>query len=120
VFEVAGVLNMWIEKLLDGVLCVRTPLGPRYVRPSFLQRAYLLWIFRNFQVLPAKVLTLRQQMRIENMLAEHGFISVLGPNGATDVPILGTLEQRPPVERHRPKDDASVPVSPFATDQQQT
>ena len=43
---------MWIERLLYGVLRVLTPLGPRYLGPSFLERAYLLWTFRNFTSLP--------------------------------------------------------------------
>jgi hypothetical protein len=43
---------MWIERLLDGVLRVLTPLGPRYLSPSFLERVYLLWTFRNFTSLP--------------------------------------------------------------------
>ena len=46
-----------IDKLNDGVLRVLTPLGPRYIRPSFKQRLYLLWVFRNFQVLPMQVLS---------------------------------------------------------------
>jgi len=36
---------MWMEKLAQGVLRVLTPLGPRYLNPSFAQRLYLLWIF---------------------------------------------------------------------------
>ena len=48
---------MWFEKLFAGVLRVLTPLGPRYIRPSFAQRIYLLWIFRHFKVLPLQVLT---------------------------------------------------------------
>lgn len=108
-----------MEKLLDGVLRVRTPLGPRYVRPSFSERIYLLWIFRNFQILPVKVLSVRQQRRIDAMCAAHGFIAVLEPNGIADTPILGTLEQRPPVELQRPEREEPRPVTPFAADQQQ-
>jgi len=51
-----GVGFMWIEKLLGGVLRVLTPLGARYIRPALAQRIYLLWIFRNFKVLPLQVL----------------------------------------------------------------
>ncbi len=82
---------MWMEKLSLGVLRVLTPLGPRYLNPSFLQRLYLLWIFRNFDTLPLKVLSLRQQRRIDAMCARHGFVSVLEPNGLMDTPLLGTL-----------------------------
>jgi len=71
---------MWLEKLSLGVLRVLTPLGPRYVNPSFVQRLYLLWIFRNFHTLPVKVLSPRQQKRIDSICARHGFVSLLELN----------------------------------------
>jgi hypothetical protein len=115
----SGDLVMWMEKLSLGVLRVLTPLGPRYLNPSFVQRLYLLWIFRNFKTLPVKVLSLRQQRRIEAMCARHGFVSVLEPNGLMDTPLLGTLEQRPPVASPRQPDRSiSDAVSSFAADQQ--
>jgi hypothetical protein len=110
---------MWMEKLSHGVLRVLTPLGPRYLSPSLAQRFYLLWIFRNFETLPVKVLSLRQQRRIEAMCARHGFVSVL-ERGLMDTPLLGTLEQRPPVApTPRPDRSVSDAVSPFAADLQQ-
>jgi hypothetical protein len=45
---------MWIEKLSSGVLRVLTPLGPRYVKPTVLQRFYLVWMFRHFSRLRSK------------------------------------------------------------------
>jgi hypothetical protein len=113
---------MGMEKLSGGVLRVLTPLGPRYLRPSFLQRIYLLWIFRNFETLPVKVLSQRQQRRIDAMCAQRGFVSLLEPNGVVDTPVLGTLEQRPPLEAEhlpprRPSASVSEAVSPFAADQ---
>jgi hypothetical protein len=110
---------MWMEKLCLGVLRVLTPLGPRYLNPSFAQRLYLLWIFRNFETLPIKVLSPRQQRRIEAMCARHGFVSVSDLNGL-DVPLLGTLEQRPPAAQPRPGNrSVSDAVAPFAADLQQ-
>ncbi len=111
---------MWMEKLSLGVLRVLTPLGPRYLNPSFVQRVYLLWIFRNFETLPVKVLSSRQQRRIEAMCARHGFVSVLEPNGLVDTPLLGTLEQRLPVAPpRRPNRSVADSVGPFAADLQQ-
>ena len=114
---------MWMEKLSQGVLRVLTPLGPRYVNPTFAQRFYLLWIFRNFETLPVKVLSSRQQKRIDAMCAQHGFVFVLEPNGLLDTPLLGTLEQRPPVTEQsrarRPNRSVSDAVAPFAADMQQ-
>ncbi len=115
---------MWTERLANGVLRVLTPLGPRYIKPSFSQRIYLLWIFRNFQVLPFQVLKPRQRRLVDTLCAEQRFVSLTQPNAWEDAPILGTLERRPPVEMEtlpprRPS--ASVPdsVAPFAADVRQ-
>lgn len=110
---------MWLEKLLAGVLRVHTPLGPRYLKPSFLQRLYLLWVFRNFQTLPLKVLSARQQNLIEAMCDENRFVS--WGIGFDDAPLLGTLEQRPPVPSHpmpprRPSTSVESAVAPFAAE----
>jgi hypothetical protein len=110
---------MWLEKLFSGVLRILTPLGPRYLRPSFLQRLYLLWVFRNFQTLPVKVLTSHQQRLMEAMCAENRFVSF--GVGVDDAPLLGTLEQRPPVPPlppRRPSTSVADSVAPFATDAQ--
>jgi len=113
---------MWLEKISYGVLRVLTPLGPRYVKPSFAQRLYLLWLFRNFPTLSVKVLSSRQQRWIDRLCAIHGFVSLVEPSGILDVPVLGTLEQRPPMEPQvvagdRATERVSGAVSPFAADQ---
>ena len=109
---------MSIEKLSSGVLRVLTPLGPRYLKPSFAQRLYLLWVFRNFQTLPVKVLTRYQQRLLEAMCAENRFVSF--GVGVDDAPLLGTLEQRPPVPTapppRRPSSSVTNSVAPFASD----
>jgi hypothetical protein len=112
---------MWIEKLSNGVLRILTPLGPRYLKPSFLQRVYLLWIFRNFPTLPFQVLNLRQRSLIEKLSAEQRFVSPIQFNPLEDAPLLGTLERRPPVEveslpPRRPNSRVSEGVAPFAAD----
>lgn len=83
-----------IEKLSVGMLRVLTPLGPRYLKPTFTQRIYLLWIFRNFPTLPVKVLSARQLRWIHAICVEHEFL-VFPPNRQGDIVILGTLEQSP-------------------------
>jgi len=85
---------MLLEKLAEGVLRVQTPLGPRFVKPVFIERVYLLWVFRNFPVLPANVLSRSQQQRVERMCQRHGFVCQFGPKHAEDFALLGTLEQR--------------------------
>jgi hypothetical protein len=88
---------MWMQKLSDGVLRVLTPLGPRYIRPTLLQRLYILWIFRHFHVLPLQVLSRRQRALIESLARSSA--SSLSPTDEFEyAPILGTVERRPPVE----------------------
>ena len=110
---------MWTEKLLSGVLRVLTPLGPRYLKPSIGQRLYLLWVFRNFQTLPFKVLSARQQRLIEGMCDENRFVA--WGVGFDDAPLVGTLEQRPPalsqkLPPRRPSTSVDEAVAPFAAE----
>jgi hypothetical protein len=105
-----------LEKLFAGVLRVLTPLGPRYIKPSFAQRIYLLWVFRHFQILPLQVLTGRQRRIIDALCLAPRFVSHMNADGG-EAPILGTLERRPPVtEAKRPNARAKDGVSPFAAD----
>lgn len=112
---------MWMEKLTIGVLRVLTPLGPRYIEPSFWQRVRLLWIFRNFDVLPLQVLTPGQRQLIEGLCAEHRFVSLAPANLLEDAPLLGTVERRPPIEVEAlPARKPNVSeVTPFAADVRQ-
>lgn len=93
---------MWIDKLVDGVVRVQTPIGPRYVMPSFRQRLYLLWMFRNFPILPHAVLSARQQRMIDRMCAEQRFASMAYADGMDEAPVIGTIERRPPVRTELP------------------
>lgn len=88
---------MLIDKLAAGVVQVQTPIGPRYVMPSFSQRVYLLWMFRNFPILPHAVLSRRQQRMIDRMCGEQRFASMAYADGMGEVPVIGTIEHRPPV-----------------------
>ena len=86
---------MWIDKLADGVVQVQTPMGPRYVMPSFLQRAYFLWMFRHFPILPHAVLSSWQQRLIDRLCSEQRFVSMAYADGLDDAPVIGTVERRP-------------------------
>jgi len=88
---------MLIEKLAAGVVQVQTPIGPRYVMPSFMQRVYLLWMFRNFPILPHAVLNQRQQRMIDRMCSEQRFASMAYADGMDEAPVIGTVERRPPI-----------------------
>jgi len=114
---------MLLDKLSLGVLRVLTPLGPRYVNPTLVQRLYLLWIFRNFHTLPLTVLRPAQRKRIDRMCRRHGFVSLFELSAHDDRPVLGTLEQRPPMEAglppRRPSQGVSGAVGSFAADLRQ-
>ena len=84
---------MWIEKLADGVLEVDTPIGPRYVQPNLVQRAYLIWTFRNFFSLPQQVLRPWERRLIDRLWSENRFVSVSAA-GAPDRPVIGKIERR--------------------------
>ena len=84
---------MWIDKLAEGVVRIITPIGARYIRLTFTQRVYFLWIFRHFDKLPQQVLSERQQRFIDQLCVEHRFISA--PSTKNEAPIIGTLERIP-------------------------
>ena len=107
---------MMIGKLSNGVLRVLTPLGPRFVRPTFWQRLYLLWTFRHFELLPLQVLNARQRQLIDELCADQRYLTGAEGIGIEDAPILGTVERRPPVEMEtrtgkRASERAAAPIN---------
>jgi hypothetical protein len=88
---------MWIEKLAKGVLELDTPIGIRYVQPNLVERAYLIWTFRNFFSLPQQVLRPRERRLIDRLWSENRFVS-LSAVGASDRPVIGRIERRPPAK----------------------
>jgi hypothetical protein len=94
---------MWMAKLSDGVLRVMTPLGLRYIKPTFWQRLYLVWIFRHFDVLPQQVLSRREQQLIDSLCASHDFISMRQGSRWDEFPIIGTVERRLPAMVEEPQ-----------------
>lgn len=101
-----------MEKLSSGVLRVLTPLGPRYTKPSALQRLYLLWIFRHFPTLPQQVLSPRQQRLVDSLCSEDRFVLLMNGNGVEGNPIIGTVERQVPVRMG----DPSPPVPSRASE----
>jgi hypothetical protein len=89
---------MLLDKLSAGVLRVQTPLGPRYIKPTFSQRLLLIWIFRHFEMLPLQVLSQWQQSLIDTLCLQQQFVAVHPVGGIEDFPVIGTVERRPPVE----------------------
>lgn len=87
---------MWIEKLIDGVLELETPIGARYVRPNLAQRAYLMWTFRNFPSLPQQVLRPWERRLIDRLRSENRFVAI--PPIGTPAPLIGRVERRVPAQ----------------------
>ncbi len=76
---------MWMEKIRRGMLEVQTDSGLVYLRPSLGERVRLLWTFRNFQLLPQKVLNQRELTLVAALLQRGKF----QPNGECRI---GTVE----------------------------
>jgi hypothetical protein len=98
---------MLIDKLAEGVVRVQTAIGPRYLMPSFLQRVYFLWMFRNFPILPQAVLSRGQQRLVDRLCSQQRFVSMAYSDGMDDAPVIGTIERRnpggsPPLPPRRP------------------
>jgi outer membrane biosynthesis protein TonB len=55
------------QKIRMGLVELRTDVGSVYVHPSFWERVYLLWTFRNFPILPKQVLSRREQQLIDKL-----------------------------------------------------
>ena len=85
-----------LGRALYGVLRVLTPLGPRYLGPSFLERVYLLWTFRNFTSLPLVVLNHRQQKLVDRLYSQQKFVSLAFENTTFDQLLIGTVERLSP------------------------
>jgi hypothetical protein len=107
---------MWIERLLYGVLRVLTPLGPRYLSPSFLERVYLLWAFRNFTSLPLVVLNHRQQKLVDRLCSQQKFVSLPFENGMFEQPLIGTVERLSPMHCHTEAQAAGALSRPAASE----
>ena len=112
---------MVIEKLAAGVVQVQTPIGPRYLMLSFLQRVYFLWVFRNFPILPHAVLSGRQQQMIDRMCSEQVFAALPYIDGMNEVPVIGTIEHRPAVgpEPLPPRRPVAREANPLAAEVRQ-
>ena len=86
-----------MEKLTDGVIELDTPIGSRYVQPNLVERAYLIWTFRNFFSLPQQVLRPWERRLIDRLWSENRFVS-LSAAGAQDRPVIGRVERRAPAK----------------------
>jgi hypothetical protein len=106
---------MLLDKLSTGVLRLQTPLGPRYIKPTFSQRLLLIWIFRHFEVLPLQVLSHWQQSLIDALCIQQKFVAAHLASDGESFSVIGTIERRPTVEVEQlPQRRPSGRVTPVA------
>ena len=79
------------DKLNRGVVEILTPIGPRYLRLTFWQRLYFVWMFRNFSTLPQQVLSRVGVNLIEGLCARQSFVRF--GHGPDQAPVIGTVER---------------------------
>ena len=82
---------MLMEKIRHGVLQVSTDHGPRFVEPSLVERVRLIWMFRNFKLLPQEVLKPQEQALVRHLCHQQ-----LGKrNDVNPDAVIGIVEQQP-------------------------
>ena len=84
---------MWMEKIRHGVLQISTDSGPRYVAPSFVERIQLLWMFRNFHILPQQVLSRHERQLIEMLCTEERLGRGRNGHANDELCLIGTVER---------------------------
>ena len=97
---------MWMEKIRHGVLQVSTDAGERFVTPSLSERIQLVWMFRNFQILPEEVLTRHERTLLDHLCASDRMRARRSTEATPCV--IGT------VERHSPMPDKKRVQPSFA------
>lgn len=90
---------MWMEKIRHGVLQVSTDAGDRLVRPSLAERIQLVWMFRNFQILPEEVLTRHERGLLDHLCASER-MQARRSTEATPC-VIGTVERHSPIPQKR-------------------
>jgi hypothetical protein len=116
---------MWIEKIRSGVLAVQTDEDTlRYLRPSLAARIELLWMFRNFRLLPHKVLRPRQLTLVSRLLESGNFqkngdcrIGTVewlpqDENPVQKLPVSSAVQVAPSTRRVRPATAHQLPSTP--------
>ena len=88
---------MWMEKIRHGVLQISTDSGPRYVAPSFVERIQLLWMFRNFHILPQQVLSRHERQLVEMLCTEERLARGRNGHANDELCLIGTVERPAPL-----------------------
>lgn len=79
---------MLLNKLESGFLLFKTPQGLVAVEPSFWERVYLLWTFRNFRQLSPLLLNPRQTAMINKLFFQHAAVVADGFNPCLQIGVV--------------------------------
>jgi len=84
---------MYLKKLCGGVLHVQTANGLRCVELSGRERLSLLWLFRNFKILPEAVLGKTARQLLESLLgSDQSQLRCAHNHAEDDDYVIGTVE----------------------------
>lgn len=92
-----------LDKIRAGVLQLSTPTGTLCVKPALKERLLLLWIFRNFKILPEQVLGDREKRFIDRLRGTDREI-LPGSFGSDEGLVIGTVDyefMRKPIQSER-------------------
>lgn len=112
---------MYLKKLCGGVLHVQTANGLRCVELTGRERLTLLWLFRNFKLLPEAVLGTGSRSLLQVLLGNDRSQLRCAHNHAEDDDyVIGTIEcltakQAAPAASKRPAAAKLVPDAPGLT-----
>lgn len=92
-----------LDKVRAGVLQLSTPNGSLCVKPPLKERLLLLWIFRNFKILPEQVLGEREKKLVDR-LRNSDLPALPGNFGRDEGLVIGTVDfefMKKPVQSER-------------------
>jgi len=80
---------VFLDRLESGLLLLQTPQGYVAVQPSFWQRAYLIWTFRNFRQLSPPLLNARQLALVKALASKN---EALQPHSYDPLLVIGVVD----------------------------
>lgn len=84
---------MYLKKLCGGVLHIQTANGLRCVELTGRERLTLIWLFRNFKILPEAVLGKAKRALLENLLGcDRSQLRCAHNHAEDDDYVIGTVE----------------------------
>ena len=84
---------MYLKKLCGGVLHIQTANGLRCVELTGRERLSLIWLFRNFKILPEAVLGQAKRVLVETLLgSDRSQLRCAHNHAEDDDYVIGTVE----------------------------